>query len=132
MKTPGSHPDTTTAVSSILAHLHRLLRKELALLKSEMSARLNRVFVACALLAAAMVIAVAGFHVLTAAAVAALIASGFSPTAAACIIAALCLLIAGGLVWKGTTMLKSASLVPHDTISTIRKDARALKETYNG
>ncbi len=131
MKPDAAPRDMSAAISSVLSHVHALLRKEVALLKSEMADRMNHVAIALGLMGLALVLVMTALQVLTGAAVALLVEFGLTPAQAAGAVALIALLIAVVVGMKALRMLKSASLVPHDTIATIQKDTTILKETYS-
>ncbi|MEP3283480.1 MAG: phage holin family protein [Yoonia sp.] len=131
MKPDAAPRDMSAAISSVLSHVHALLRKEVALLKSEMADRMNHVAIALGLMGLALVLVMTALQVLTGAAVALLVEVGLTPAQAAGAVALIALLIAVVVGMKALRMLKSASLVPHDTIATIQKDTTILKETYS-
>ncbi|MCK0122362.1 phage holin family protein [Loktanella sp. F6476L] len=131
MKPDTAPRDMSTAISSVLSHVHALLRKEVALLKSEMADRMNHVAIALGLMGLALVLVLTALQVLTGAAVALFVEMGLTPAQAAGAVALIALLIAAVVGMKALRMLKSASLVPHDTIATIQKDTTILKETYS-
>lgn len=131
MSTQSNPADSSAKISTILTHLHNLLRKEIALLKTEMSARLNHIAVAVVLIALSLVLVVTGLQVATAAAVASLVAYGLTPAWAAIAVAGGCFVIAAVISLKAVRMMRSASLVPHDTIDAIQTDAAILKETLH-
>lgn len=131
MKPDTAPRDMSAAISSVLSHVHALLRKEVALLKSEMADRMNHVAIALGLMGLALVLVMTALQVLTGAAVALLVEVGLTPAQAAGAVALIALLIAVVVGMKALRMLKSASLVPHDTIATIQKDTTILKETYS-
>ncbi|MEP1389880.1 phage holin family protein [Yoonia sp.] len=131
MKPDAAPRDMSAAISSVLSHVHALLRKEVALLKSEMADRMNHVAIALGLMGLALVLVMTALQVLTGAAVALLVEVGLAPAQAAGAVALIALLIAVVVGMKALRMLKSASLVPHDTIATIQKDTTILKETYS-
>lgn len=131
MKSDPKPRDMSAVISSLLSHVHALFRKEVALFKSEMADRMNHVAIALGLIGLALVLVTTALHVLAGAAVAAIVAMGLTPAQSAGVVAVIALLIAAAVGFKALRMLKSASLVPHTTIETIKKDTTILKETYS-
>jgi len=129
-----SSPDVTPAqdpspVQSVLLHAHRLIRKEIDLLKAEVSSRISKAAAAVALIAVGALLLLPGLNVLAAAAVTALVAADLAGWMASLIVAAVLFVVALILVMSGISTLKKISFVPHDTIDTLERDARVLKET---
>ncbi|MDB2407171.1 phage holin family protein [Jannaschia sp.] len=124
--TPAEDP---SPIQSILLHAHRLVRKEIDLLKTEVSDRIGKAGTAVAMIAVGAILALIGLDVLAVAAVAALVALGLAGWLSSLIVAAVVFAIAAILVMSGISTLKKTSFVPHDTIDTLERDARVLKET---
>jgi hypothetical protein len=125
---PGPAEDLTP-IQSILLHAHRLIRKELDLLKAEVSDRIGRAGIALAMIAVGGILLLTGLDVLAAAAVAALVAAGLSAWLSAILVAGGVFVIAALVIGIGVRNLKQTSFVPHDTLDTLERDARVLKET---
>ncbi|PWJ22050.1 phage holin family protein [Jannaschia seohaensis] len=126
---PETPREDVTLIKSILLHAHRLVRREIDLLKSEVSDRLAKAGMAIALIAGGAILALTGLDVLAAAAVTALIAAGLAGWLSSLIVAAFILAIAAVLIRMGVRTLKTLTFVPHNTFETLERDARVLKET---
>jgi uncharacterized membrane protein YqjE len=124
--TPAQDP---SPIQSILTHAHRLIRKEFDLLKAEISDRVGKAGTAVALIAIGAVMVFVGLDVLAAAAITGLVAAGLAGWVASLIVAAVVFVLALILVMSGISTLKKITFVPHDTLETLERDARVLKET---
>jgi uncharacterized membrane protein YqjE len=124
--TPAQDP---SPVQSVLDHAHRLLRKELDLFKAEISARVGKAATAVVLIAIGAVLAFVGLDVVAAAAITALVAAGLEGWVASVIVAVVTFVLAAILVMSGIKTLKNISFIPHETIDTLGRDARVLKES---
>lgn len=128
---PTAPSEKGSAIASVLEHLHRLLRKELALVKAEMSQKLNRAAVAIGLITISVIAAIIGLNVAAAAAVAALVAMGMAGGWAALLVAGVCILIAVIVYVRGVRMLKSITLFPTETVAELKSDINTLKESFH-
>jgi uncharacterized membrane protein YqjE len=124
--TPADDP---SPIQSILTHAHNLIRKEIDLLKAEISARINKAASAVVMIIIGAVFVFAGIDVILAAAVTGLVALDIAPWLASLIVTVVVLVLAAILIMSGIKTLKNISFVPHDTIDTLERDARVLKET---
>ncbi|TFL19239.1 phage holin family protein [Jannaschia formosa] len=124
--TPADDP---SPIQSILLHAHRLVRKEIDLLKAEVSERVSKAGSAVVMIAIGAILLLPALNVLAAAAVTALVALELAGWVASLIVAAVLIVIALILVMSGISTLKKTSFVPRDTIDTLERDARVLKET---
>ncbi|WP_371156294.1 phage holin family protein [Jannaschia sp. 2305UL9-9] len=118
-------------VQTLLFHLQRLVQKEIALLRAEMSARISKAAAAAGLVLFAVVIALTALHVLAGALVAAIAATGLAAGWAALIVGGGLLVVALIAAMIGIRTLSNMSLAPRDTLSTLRRDAETLKETLD-
>lgn len=109
-----------------------LVRKEVDLVKAEISENANRAAVAIGLIAGGVVFVLVALNVLSAALVAGIAELGIEPGWAALIVGAAYLVIAIVLVRKGTNELKAVNLAPTRTMKRVRRDAEAVKESFNG
>jgi VIT1/CCC1 family predicted Fe2+/Mn2+ transporter len=128
---PDQPTRNATLISSVLEHLHRLIRKEMALIRAEMSQKLNRAAIAVGLITISVIAVLTGLNVLAGAAVALLVDLGLSSGWAALIVAGVFILIAAALCAKGVHMLKTTSLAPTETVAALKRDARILKESFH-
>ena len=120
-----------SAISTVLEHLHSLIRKEMALIRAEIAEKLNRAAVAVAVLTIAVIAVLTGLNVLAGALVALLVDQGLTAGWAALVVAGGFVLAAAILCAVGVRMLKSISLMPTETISALKRDARTLKESFH-
>lgn len=122
-------PQDNSAIQNALLHLHRLFRKEMELMKAEVSDRISRAAIGVAMIAVAGILALIGLNVLAGAVVALLAELGMTAGWASLTVAAVTLLIAVGLVLRGLNILKTTSLAPRNTLNALERDAEILKET---
>lgn len=118
-------------LSDALSHVSSLVRNEVDLARAEVSENATKAAVAIGMLAGAVVVALAALNVLTAALVAALTNAGLDAGWAALIVGVVLAAIAFFMMTKGTNDLKATSLAPTRTAKNVRRDAEAIKETYN-
>lgn len=108
--------------------LTTLVRKELALAKTEFSEKVSNIGRDIALLAAGGAVAYAGFLALLAAIILALGELGVPWWLSALLVG----IVVGGvgymLVQRGLSALRQESLAPQKTIETLRDDAQLIKE----
>jgi hypothetical protein len=123
---------TTGLFSDAVSQVTGLVRKEVDLARAEISESAAQAAVAIGLIAGGVVFVLVALNVLSAALVAGLAEMGVEAGWAALIVGIVYLVIAIILVRKGTTDLKAASLAPKRTAESVRRDAQALKETFNG
>jgi Putative Actinobacterial Holin-X, holin superfamily III len=102
-----------------------LIQAELALLRAEISEKLALTAWSASLIGGGAVLLVATLVLLLQATIGALVALGVLPLAAILIVAAVSLVLGGGLVFWGLNNL-AYRLAPTKTISQIQKDARTL------
>lgn len=132
-RTSGNGTRSTASLfSEALAQVSGLFRKEIDLVKAEISENVSRAALAVGLIAGGLVFILVALNILSAALVAGLTELGIQPGWAAMIVGVVYLLIAIILVRKGTTELKAVSLAPMRAADSVRRDAQALKETFNG
>lgn len=124
--TPADDP---SPVQSILTHAHRLVRKEFDLLKAEVADRVGKAGSAVVMIAIGAVLAFVGLDVVAAFAITSLVALGLAGWLASLIVAVVVFVLAAILIASGLSTLKNISFVPHETLDTLERDARVLKET---
>lgn len=122
---------STTLVRDILTHLSNLMRKEIALARSEISENLGRAGTAIGLLVAAVVLALTALNVLAAALVAALTEYGITAGWASLIVGGILALIALVMILKGVNDLKPSNLAPSRTAENVKRDAEVIKESIH-
>lgn len=128
---PQVAPLKERSVGSLFAELtretSRLLRQEIALVKTELADRLGRAGAGLVLVVSGGLILFAGFLVLLAAAVLAL-ALVLAPWLAALAVGAVVALLGLGLVLKGRRDMEARKLMPRRTLRSLRDDAAWAKE----
>ena len=118
-----------TLLSDLAGETIELLRQELGLFKAEMQEKLGKAGVGAAALAAAALVAFSGWLFMLLAAVFAL--DLILPIwAAALIVGALVLAIAGALALYGRSRLRADALTPERTLRSLREDQAWIKERF--
>ena len=116
------------SLGDLLAELSRetgqLVRKEIELAKTEMTAKARKAGAQVGMTAAGGALIHAGVLVLLAMLVIALSDMGLAPWLAALIVGVLTIGIGYLLVNRGLAGLRGASMVPQQTIETLKEDAR--------
>ena len=131
--TSGTGPrSTTTLISDALTHVTGLIRKEVDLARAEVSENVSRGVTAIGLVAGGVVVILVALNVLSAAIVAGLTELGLEAGWAALIVGVVYLVVAFILVRVGTSQLKAVNIAPTRTAESVRRDAKAMKETFNG
>ncbi len=124
---------TSGLVSEAVALITGLVRKEMDLVRAELSENATKAGVAVGMIVGGVVVILVALHVLSAALVAGLAeVLEISPGWSALIVGGIYLLIAIIMVRKGTNDLKATSLAPSRTIKSVQQDATALKENFHG
>jgi hypothetical protein len=114
-------------MADVLAGISRLVQGEIALAKAEAAERLRSAKRAVVQIVVAVVLGIAAFNVLTAAAVAAAVALGLSPLWASLAVGAILLLLAFGFAQYAGRLLRDASAPPRRTASSVRRDVETLQ-----
>ena len=127
--TPPQGPQS--ALLAALQHISSLLRKELQLARLEISENLARARTGAILIVVAVILAFVGLSSLIEAVTLGLIAWGLEPWLAALLVGSGLILIALVLTLVASRMLKNASPVPTETINTVKRDMKTLKEGLN-
>ena len=116
------------SLRDLLAELSRetgqLVRKEIELATTEVTARVKKAGAQVGIAAAGGALIHAGVLVLLAMLVIALVEIGLAPWLAALIVGVLTIALGYVLVNRGLSGLRSTSLVPQQTIQTLKEDAR--------
>lgn len=123
---------TSGLFSDALAHVSGLVRKEIDLVKAELSENATKAVAALGMIVGGVVFVLVALNVLTAALVAGLTEFGIEAGWASLIVGVVYLVIAAVMVRMGTNRLKAASLAPTRTTQSVRRDAQLVKETFNG
>lgn len=118
-------------LSDALSHVSSLVRNEVDLARAEVSENATKAAVAVGVLVGGVVISLAALNVLTAALVAALTEAGIPAGWSALIVGVALAAVAIVMITKGMNDLKATSLAPTRTAKNVKRDAEALKETYN-
>jgi cytochrome c biogenesis protein CcdA len=124
MLTQPSPPGLGDLISDLSHDFTTLLREELHLAKAEMSAKVVEVRRDVAFIVVAAVLAQAAVLVLCFACVSLLMQAGLTGWGAALVVGAVLLVLGGGLVMMALRRLQSVSLVPQQTIQTLKEDAQ--------
>jgi len=115
-------------VKSLGDDLGRLLRGELALLKSEMRDNVAKIGTGAGFFGTAGIVALFALEFILLALVFDLVAVGLPAWAAALIVGVVLAAVAGVLAMRGKRNVASASVVPRETIDQIKTDAAAIKD----
>ena len=118
-------------LSDALSHVSSLVRNEVDLARAEVSENATKAAVAVGVLVGGVVTSLAALNVLTAALVAALTEAGIPAGWSALIVGVALAAVAIVMITKGMNDLKATSLAPTRTAKNVKRDAEALKETYN-
>jgi hypothetical protein len=121
-------------ITDVLAGLSRLVQGEIALAKAEVARSLQDIVRAMLRLLIAAILGITALNVLAGAAIAALVGAGLSPLWASIAVGGVLLLVAGGLVQAGLSLLKATNLAPQRSMNSLRRDVETLKSmvTPNG
>jgi uncharacterized membrane protein YqjE len=106
-----------------LKEVATLLQTELQLLRAEILEKLTFTAVSAALIGGGALLLMATIVLLLQAAIAGLVAYGFSWSVAILIVAAATLLGGAGLIWVGFNRLSMARLAPSKTLEQLQKDS---------
>jgi hypothetical protein len=107
----------------VLKEIGVLIQTELQLLRAEISEKLTFTAWSAALIGAGALLLMATIVLLLQAAIAGLVAYGFSWPVAILIVAAATLLVGAGLIWFGINRLSLDRLAPSKTIDQLQKDS---------
>jgi len=106
-----------------LKEIATLLQTELQLLRAEISEKLTFTALSAALIGGGALLLMATIVLLLQAAIAGLIAYGFSSPVATLIVAAATLVAGAGLIWFGLNRLSLVRLAPSKTLDQLQKDS---------
>ncbi len=124
----GKDKGVVDLAGDALKEIATLIQTELQLLRAEISEKLSFTALSVALIGAGGLLLMATIVLLLQAAVAGLVAYGFSLPVAALTIAAVTLSAGAGLVWLGVNRLSFARLAPSKTLDQLQKDSTLTKE----
>lgn len=130
MADPVRSQDPASLASEVLRLSGDLIRKEVALAKTEIRQSIRRTCTALGLIVAAAVIGIVTLNILAAALVAALAQTELGLIWSALITGAVLALLTGFLLLKGIRGLKSEAFMPSRTMQNVQHDARAIREAY--
>ena len=126
--TPAKDKSLGELLGDLARETGTLVRKEVQLAKVETTEKVGAALRGSILLIVAGVLGFVGFEALVATAILAL-AQVMTPWLAALIVSAVLLLVAGiGAVIGLGKLKKGADIVPHQTVETLKDDARWAKE----
>ena len=115
----------------VAGNISNLVRNEVNLAKAELVASVKGMVSAIAMLMVALVLAITGVNVLSAAVVAAFIAAGLSPLWATVITGVLFLVVAGLIVMAAISAMKRIGFMPRRVATNVKRDVKAATEAYN-
>jgi hypothetical protein len=110
--------------------LSTLIRQELELARTEMTARASRLSRGAAMVGVGVALVYAAVFGVMAVLILGLVELGLAPWLAALVVTIIVAGIGGLLVASGQSELKKADLVPRRTIETVREDADWAKERF--
>jgi uncharacterized membrane protein YqjE len=129
---PQDTPRTAAEMMvDVAGNVSNLVRNEVNLARAEMVASLKSAVSGIVMMAIALVLAITGVNVLSAAVVAAFIAAGLSALWATVLTGVLFLVLAGILVMAGVSAIKRIGLVPRRMATNVQRDVKAATEAYN-
>ena len=125
----ADHSDRSAAalLGDLVSQVTELVRKEIMLLRAELSEKTSQAFTACGLIVAAVVLALTALNVLAAALVVALENLGIPGGWSAVIVGVILAAIAWILASKGISDLKASNLAPERTARQATRDAELVK-----
>jgi hypothetical protein len=115
-------------VSDAIGQLAKLVGKEFALAKAEMSEKANQVVRAAAMIGAGAVIMIPALVLVLFAVAAALRRGGFSDPVAYLLTGGGTAVLSAMLIWLGITRLSGDAVKPTVTLDQIKRDKSAAKE----
>lgn len=119
---------TTTLLADLIGQVTELFRKEIELLRAEISEKKNQTTAALGFILVGAVLALTALNVLAAALVRAVEHTGLGAGWAALIVGGLLLVIALILARKGMGDLKASEFTPRRTARAVSRDAAMAKE----
>ena len=130
--TPADTPRSAgEMMSDIMGNVGNLVRKEVDLARTEISASVGKAGGALASFAIALLLAITGLNVLAAALVAAAVYAGLSPMWATLVVGLALLLLACATFLSAKSTLNQIGFVPTRAARSVQRDATAIKEAYN-
>jgi hypothetical protein len=130
--TPSSDDPHQRSLGELFSDLTResatLVRQEFALARAEIVQKASRISKEVGMIAAGGAVAYAGLIVFLLGVAFGLVALGMAAWAAYLLVGFVVGIIGGLIAWQGLSGLKYVDPVPHDTIETLKEDARWAKE----
>jgi hypothetical protein len=111
----------------LMREFTQLFRSEIRLAGAEVSEKVSVVGVALGLVVGGAVLLMAALVLLLQAAVAGLVAEGFSIAVATLIVGGIVLVVGAVLVWLGLNRLNARNLTPRRTLEQLQRDAALAK-----
>lgn len=129
---PQDTPKTAAEMMvDVAGNISNLVRNEVNLAKAELVASVKGAVSAIAMIMMALVLAITGVNVLSAAVVAAFIAAGLSPLWATVITGVVFLVVAGLIVMAAISAIKRIGFMPRRVAANVKRDVKAATEAYN-
>jgi TRAP-type C4-dicarboxylate transport system permease small subunit len=122
------HRSTPTLVGDLVTHVTELFRKEIQLLRAEMSDKSTQIVVALGSIVAAVIVAITALNVLAAALVTALTEAGIPAAWSAVIVGVGLAVLAAILANRGIANLKAQNLAPERTARAAVRDTDMVRE----
>jgi TRAP-type C4-dicarboxylate transport system permease small subunit len=119
---------TPALVGDLVSQVTDLYRKEIHLLRAEMSEKVTQATAAIGMIAVGGVLAIVALNLLAAAIVAWLVAMGMHQGWALLLVGVVLAVVALILVNRGRANLKAGSLAPERTVRATARDAELVKE----
>lgn len=124
-------PSTFAAAADVIRHGSRLVGQELALAKSEVRMAFGRAALAAGLALAAAVLAITALNLLAGAAVAAVVAQGFSATQSTLLVGGALGFVALLAGLRAAALVKTFNPLPQQAMSNLSRDMESLKESLH-
>lgn len=115
-------------MGDLVTHVTELVRKEIQLLRAELSEKTTQAVVALGSIVAGVIIAITALNVLAAALVAALTNAGIPGAWSAVIVGVALVIVAFVVARSGIAALKASSLAPDRTARAAMRDAEMVRE----
>jgi len=119
---------TPALVGDLVSQVTDLYRKEIHLLRAELSEKVTQATAAVGMIAAGAVLAIVALHLLAAALVAWLVSMGLHEGWALLLVGVVVAVVALILVNRGKASLKASNLTPERTVRATARDAELVKE----
>ena len=127
----SSSQGTSTLLTDVVVRILRLLRTDLTMARQEVAQNAERAGVALGLVAAGAAIGLVGLIALAGAAVAGLVALGWTLAWAALTVGGVLALVAMALLAKGLRDLNPERLMPRRAMANVGRDLALLREQFD-